>query len=116
MRCIGGPNDGEWHEISNRRIGDSVKIYDYPKRVSFKVPTNIDEAIDYVSVKVSIYRIAVFNFSKDDRYYFLVPEGQTDKAAIKYQMERKILKEYTATELHDELKIRIKNGEIPNDK
>jgi hypothetical protein len=43
----------------------------------------ISNLIDYY-----IYRIAVFHFSKDDKYYFLVPEGQTDKEAILYQFSK----------------------------
>jgi hypothetical protein len=80
MKCIGGEADDQYHEVDMNlyRVNDAIKIMKAP----IFNPT-ISNLIDYY-----IYRIAVFHFSKDDKYYFLVPEGQTDKEAILYQFSK----------------------------
>lgn len=74
LKCIGGERDGEWFLIDTDRyrLYDSVQIPEKPKLTNFRFTPG---EIPNVSTQVLIYQISCFNFSKDDVYMFLIPEG-----------------------------------------
>lgn len=91
LKCIGGPADGRYWDVESvMRVGDFVRVNEYPKPFS-AVPLNYDSQMDRVTVINYIYRIAIFHFSKDDTYKFLVsaePVRMTDKQAIMHQFDK----------------------------
>jgi hypothetical protein len=82
MKCIGGKLDGECHYVHGK-IGDSIRL-----RLPVKLTVNTIPTPKDILEEIVIYRIAVFNFSKDDKYRFLVPECWTDKEAIIHQFNK----------------------------
>lgn len=89
MRCLGGPNDGEWYrvDLNLHRYNDYYRIPVKPKSliVNFLPEEYVPK---YITVSYNLYRISYFCFSKDDRYWFLVPKNWTDKKAIIHQLEK----------------------------
>jgi hypothetical protein len=94
LKCIGGDCDGTIIYVDdNIRVGDLVKVY---AKIEFKVDTfNEDlEAYrngrtpDHAVQRYYLYRKAVFNFSKDDKFYFLVDQNMSDKEAILGQFNK----------------------------
>lgn len=88
MRCLGGPNDGEWYNVDLKlhRFGDHYKVPAKPKL--FTIDFDPDKIPELITVSYNLYRISYFSFSKDDRYWFLVPEKWTDRRAIVHQLEK----------------------------
>jgi hypothetical protein len=87
LRCIGGNSDGV--SISSEyddRVGDRKKV---PIRYEVKMDWASKEGVsETIEQSYNIYRIAKFSFRKDDSYYFLVPEGWTDKEAVLFQFSK----------------------------
>ena len=84
LRCIGGVHDGETIYVDNYyRRGDFVRVPNRPKLASIEEfdPTDLKT----IAVHYDIYKVAAFNFAKDDEHLFLIPERWTDKEAILHQ-------------------------------
>lgn len=88
LKCLGGINDGEWHEIdSYYRNGDWIKIHQ-PSQMLSVLEFNPEKIPSMVTEKYEIYRVTSFHFAKDDEYKFLVPKNWTDKEAILHQLKK----------------------------
>lgn len=87
LRCIGGNSDGVLMPTENHyRINDYIRV---PTRYECKIEDWVNKTLPEVMTQpYNIYRIAVFNFKKEDQYYFLVPENWTDKEAILFQFSK----------------------------
>lgn len=91
LKCIGGNHDGEWQEIDGEclRIGHAHRIAKLPKLSAVvDFPQSYEEIANNITVKYSIYIVNAFYFSKDDRYWFLIPEGWTNREAMVYQFNK----------------------------
>lgn len=85
LKCIGGPNDGEWHGIGScDRIGDTVRVRKKLKPINLNSLGSIHDTI----VHWNIYIISCFHFAKDDIYYFLIPKGWTNKRAMQHHFDK----------------------------
>ena len=99
MRCLGGPNDGEWCDINTAiyRVGDCYKL---PQVVGLFDPDKIPELI---TDRYGLYRVCKLYFNKDDIYYFLAPNDWSDMQALVFQLEKKNIKDYSLEELYKEI-------------
>jgi len=91
LKCIGGPNDGEWHDTGIfNRVGDCIRVQ---QRKDFKEalacnPFDLDEMQKTVVIQFKLYMIDCFHFAKDDRYLFLRPQEWSSKQAIMHQFDK----------------------------
>lgn len=94
IKCIGGECDGVMVDVDIAQYGggqfhrgDLFKVPKPYKPISAKDWNN-----GYVATMAKInyydYQISVFNFAKDDEYFFLKPLHWTDKDAIIHQMRK----------------------------
>lgn len=95
--CIGGPCDKQKYLTDRERllkykclrIGDQVRMMGKSK--PFKIKNHIpsyEEMCDKITIDYYIYRVAVFHFTKDEYYLYLVSEDWSDKDAVKYQFRK----------------------------
>jgi len=91
MRCLGGPNDGEWWDVNTAiyKVGDVYKIPEISKLSVMDFDPN--KVPELITQKYNLYRVCKLHFNKDDVYYFLALNEWTDKQALIYQIERKML-------------------------
>jgi hypothetical protein len=97
LKCIGGLNDGEWHEIENdRRIGERVRV---AEKQEFKVINSkyiediYKESKEAMTLKYNIYRIEVLrckNFNNADAVdmKILIPHDWHIWEAILHQFSK----------------------------
>ncbi len=90
IKCIGGPNDDEWHYTEGRNnIGEWIRVPE--KQYTSAIMFNPDEAPTISTINFNIYIIDCFHFSRDDVYYFLRPSDWTNKQAMLHQFSKRCL-------------------------
>lgn len=89
LKCIGGYADGKYCDVEeNARIGFAIR---YPETPKFKVLDyipSLEESRHMSIYQYHIYIVSSFNFSKDDIYKFLIPQGWSNKEAILFQFNK----------------------------
>lgn len=112
MRCLGGPNDGEWHDVNTaiHRPGDIYIIHE-KKKLSPVGLCDPDKIPEIITQKYNHYRVCLF-CSKEDDYYYLVPNNWTDMQGLVFQIERKNINDYSIEELRCEIETRWERGEF----
>mgnify|MGYP001558847194 CR=1 FL=1 len=68
LKCIGGPNDGEWMSVDDHyRQHDFVKVSMKSMRSHLSHPP-IDHMQSYIAVEYYIYRLEILKFRDKDEY------------------------------------------------
>jgi hypothetical protein len=87
LKCVGGPLDGKIFYVEGI-VGLTVAIPNYPEKVSFEVPRNIDEAIRATSVKRENYMVDCIHFPTKERMMFLRYAKLSTYQAVNHQFAK----------------------------
>ena len=90
VKCIGGPNDGEWHHVPDyNRLNDQVRI---PQKVEFKVLDYFplpDEISAIVAQRYNFYMLKELYYkNKETVFRFLIPIGEDEWKCLVKQLEK----------------------------
>lgn len=90
LKCIGGSHDGEWIYVDQNanRLGDIIRVVQHQELMPLTSDFNINSIPDKITVQYNMYKLEVFNFSKEDKHFFLVPYNWTAKDAIIFQFNK----------------------------
>ena len=93
VKCIGGPNDGEWYDIpDNYRLNDQIKI---PQKIKYEIsdymPASYEEIRDLITVKLELYILKELRYNRNgitEKFQYLIPSGQDEWECLKAQLEK----------------------------
>lgn len=93
VKCIGGPNDGEWHNLpDNFRLNDIIQVQGKSRQM-FKWSEE-DSLLDTVTVSHNHYQLKELCFNRPgeikplERYKYLVPVGEDEWKCLVAQLEK----------------------------
>lgn len=109
VKCIGGPNNGEWHDIRNNTcINDHVQIYTRPKLTSvLEMPMNIDECVQATATKINHYILKCLRSSGNREFKYLIPEGKDEFDCLVEQLKGQVINDYDKINKLFELRFNI---------
>lgn len=95
LKCIGGPNDNEYHDVFDYlKNGDCISI---KEKQELSLCNNLNSIPDSISVKFEIYKLAVIFLDNQISYKFLIHSSMTFGEAIKYQFKKAIHEKHIHT-------------------
>ena len=89
VKCIGGPNDGEWIVLSdNHKLHDQIRI---AAKVEFKVLDylpSIDQIPNIVNQSYNYYILKYLKYKDGLTFWYCIPVGANEWECLVKQLEK----------------------------
>jgi len=89
VKCIGGPNDGEWHYIEDyNRLNDMVQIRGKIELSVGNYLPHPDEIPKIVSQNINLYILKQLHYTNKEVFKYLIPVGEDEWECLVKQLEK----------------------------